>query len=74
MVAITALKAGDEVFDVVSQQAGNTTARRKAVFKVKIIEVDPEGGYVIARWNNNPERKFRATSVKKWRRSAPDMI
>lgn len=71
MVAITALKPEDIVYDVVSQKAGNTTMRRQAVFKVRIIEVAADGKYVIASWNGNASRKYFTSQVAKWRRSKP---
>lgn len=71
MVAITALKPDDIVYDVVMQKAGNTTMRRHAVFKVRIISVAEDGRSVSARWNGNTARKYFTSQVAKWRRSPP---
>lgn len=71
MVAITALKKDDVLYDVVSQKAGNTTLRRQAVYRVLVTEVAEDHSYVMARWNGNAERKYREGQVKKWRRTPP---
>lgn len=71
MVAITALKPDDIVFDVVSQKMGNTTLRRKAVYSVRIVEVADDFSFVMASWNSNSPRKYRAGQVAKWRRTKP---
>ncbi len=69
MVAITALKPGDVVYDVHSERAGNTTMRRMGCWHVTIVEV--HGDHVIASWNGNPARHYGRAAVAKWRRSRP---
>jgi|GEM_PF-6445540 len=54
MVAITALKADDIPYDVVSQKMGNTTLRRKAVYSVEVAD---DVSFVMASWNSNSPRK-----------------
>ncbi|MBM5458686.1 hypothetical protein H8F21_14045 [Pseudomonas sp. P66] len=71
MVAITALKPDDVVYDVVSQKMGNTTMRRQAVFKVRIVSVAEDGRSVMACWNGNTARKHFESQVRKWRRTPP---
>lgn len=72
MVAITALKPGDIVYDVVSQRMGNTRVRRKAVYDVRIVEVAEDHSYVMASWNGNPPRRFAGRQIAKWRRTEPE--
>jgi hypothetical protein len=71
MVAITALKANDVVFEVVMQKMGNTHLRRQAVYRVRIVEVDLERNTVLASWNGNAPEKFSERAVGKWRRTTP---
>lgn len=69
-VQLSAIKSGDVLYDVRRIQAGNTTMRRWATWRVHIKEVNHEEGWVIASWNSNPYQKFRARGGKfSWRRS-----
>jgi hypothetical protein len=71
-VAITALKSGDVVYDARKVRQGNTTIRRLSVWAVRIIDVDAEGGKVIASWNGNPAKAYHASSGKfPWSRTKP---
>jgi hypothetical protein len=72
-VAITALKPGDVVYDVRRVKAGNTTMSRLDWWTVRVIEVDAAAGRVVASWNGNPARTFRARDGKlSWRRTKPN--
>lgn len=71
-VALAALKPGDVVYDVRRERAGNTMMRRTAVRLVRIVDVDTENGRVLASWNSNPPRHYRARNGQfPWRRSRP---
>jgi hypothetical protein len=69
MVAFSTLKAGDVLYQVVSQRAGNTTMRRQAVFDVVIEEV--RENCAIVRWNGNAPRPMYRRELEKLRRSKP---
>lgn len=71
-ISITALKAGDVVFDAHKEKMGNTTMRRMGVWEVYIKAVHIENGTVIASWNGNRDQTFHARGGKfSWRRSDP---
>lgn len=71
-VALSALKAGDVVYDAHKVRAGNTMMRRMGVWRVRIVEVDADGGRVLASWNGNPPRWYYARRGKfSWRRTNP---
>ena len=75
MIAIEKLSPGMEVYDVHSEQAGNTTMRRIGVWPVRIVSVDVERGVVTAHWNGNPARSFYARRGKfPWRKDEPIMV
>lgn len=69
MVALTALKPGDILYEVSREKAGNTTMTRTVCRPVKIIEVHEN--HVLASWNGNPPRKFFGATISRWRRSKP---
>ena len=69
MVAFNTIKSGDTLWDCRKQKQGNTTTSRMACWTVNIIEVDKEGGRVLASWNGNPARWMYERSVSKLRRT-----
>lgn len=71
MVAITALKPDDIVYDLVTQRMGNTMLTRRVAYSVRIVEVADDRSYVMASWNSNAPRKYGASQVSKWRRTKP---
>lgn len=71
MATIPSLKPGQTLYTVTQQKMGNTTMSRQAVHPVKVVEVDPEGKFVVASWNCNPARKFFAAQVAKWKVNKP---
>ena len=50
---------------------GNTTVSCGCLYKVKIIEVNKEDGYVVASWNSNTPIKYTERDIKKWKISEP---
>ncbi|MCW0399243.1 hypothetical protein ACQHIH_21720 (plasmid) [Xanthomonas sontii] len=71
---IEKLQPGQVVYDVGKTRMGNTTLTTVSVWPVTIVSVDLERGTVIARWNGNSERKYRASQIAKWRTSKPLLI
>ena len=60
MIKIESLKAGDVLYDVHSERAGNTTMRREGVWECYVRAVDPNGQWVEISRNGNPARRFAA--------------
>ena len=63
MIKIESLKAGDVLYDVHSERAGNTTMRREGCWKCFVRAVDSNGKWVEISWNGNPARRFAAHSA-----------
>ncbi len=73
-ISIKTLKPGDVVYDTKMTRMGNTTIRRRSVWKVHIKEVDLERNRVLASWNGNAPKLYFARDGKlPWRRTNPDM-
>jgi hypothetical protein len=72
MATISKLVPGQVVYSIERQKMGNTTMSRNALYPVRIIEIDPEGKFVVASWNGNPARTYRQRQVTKWRVSKPE--
>jgi hypothetical protein len=72
-VKIEKLKVGQIVYNLERRGMGNTTLRTTSAFAIKITEVDPAGQWVMASWNFNSPRKYRAREVAKWREKKPIM-
>jgi hypothetical protein len=71
MATITRLKAGQIVWDLQRNTAGNTTMKRDDLYEVKIIKVNLEENHVIASWNGNKPRRYNEREIKKWRVKEP---
>lgn len=76
MVAFSALKPGDVLYDVKRQKMGNTTMSRTVVYEVRVIDVsvdlaDPFKTYAMVSWNGNAPRKYRPCDFERLRRSKP---
>ncbi|OBQ29029.1 MAG: hypothetical protein AN483_12875 [Aphanizomenon flos-aquae MDT14a] len=72
MADIKKLKPGQLVYSVETQKLGNTELSIRALYRVRILEVNLEIGFVIASWNSNPRQKFYETSIKKWKTERPE--
>lgn len=74
-LSIKDLKAGELLYDVHSERAGNTTMRCEGVWTARVKEVDPDGQWALISWNGNPAHKmYRVPSnyrrhPKEWIRS-----
>jgi hypothetical protein len=71
---IKKLQPGMTVYSVGRTKMGNTTMSTVSVWTVTILEVDPEGRWVLARWNGNAPRKFYSGSIKSWRAKEPVLV
>jgi hypothetical protein len=71
---IEKLLPGQVVYSVERRKMGNTTMKTTSVFKVRIVEIDPEKQWVLASWNGNTPSKFYRRTVGKWREKKPVMI
>lgn len=70
MVAITAIKPGDMLWDCRMQKQGNTTIRKMACWQVKVIEVQlaPVPKALVS-WNMNAPKWIYEANVNKLRRT-----
>ena len=64
MIKIESLKAGDVLYDVHSERAGNTTMRREGCWECYVRAVDPSGKWIEISWNGNPARRFAAVPTR----------
>lgn len=71
MATISRLQPGQTVYTVERQKMGNTTVSYGALIEIHIVEVDPEGLWVMASRRGRPARKYRESDAKKWRVSKP---
>jgi len=69
MVAFSAIKAGDTLYQIKRQKMGNTTMTREAVYAVHVHEV--HDGYAMASWNGNPPSRWSARQFEPLRRTRP---
>lgn len=74
MATISKLKPGQILYTVTRGRLGNTTLRTVRVHDVKIIEVDPDGKFVVASWNGNRSEKYHRGDVSTWKVSKPVTI
>ncbi len=71
MATISRIRPGQVLYTVTRQKMGNTALSTKAVHAVRVIEVDPNGKFVMASWNTNPARKYRESDVSRWKVNKP---
>ncbi len=69
MVAFTALKAGDILYEVHRTRSAQARSSRTSCFTVKVIEVHDT--HVMASWNMNPPQRYSPRQVLRWRRTPP---
>ncbi len=69
MVAITALKEGDLLWEGHRTRSAQSSMSRMSWYQIKIVSVHAD--HVMASWNCNPVRRYNASSVKRWRRTKP---
>jgi len=72
MAVIANLTPGQVCFTVRRHKMGSTTLSTIAVHTVKVIEVHVD--YVLASWNGNTERRYRAAQVAKWKVKPPVLV
>jgi hypothetical protein len=73
MAIISRLKTGQILFDKHKTRMGNTTMTRWGLWRVLVIEIDPELQWIIASWNGNKAEKMYAGRVKKFKVKEPEM-
>lgn len=75
-VKFSTVKAGDKLYDVHSEQMGNTTMRRMGWWPIRVISVDHEARTAMVSWNGNPARRWFARDFEKSnvRRSIPKKL
>lgn len=71
MAVISRLWPGQTLFWSQRHKVGNTTMSQASVYRVQVIEVDPEGRFVVASWNGNAPEKFYEGEVARWKVKDP---
>ena len=73
-VAFDTVTAGEDLLDVHSTTAGNTTMRVQGVWRVRVISVDSATRSAMCSWNGNPATRYTERSFAKLRRVAPEWL
>lgn len=68
------LQPGATVYSIRRYRMGNTPLRSTAIYKVKIVSVDPERGSVLASLNGGPPKTFFRRTWSKWRMKEPRLV
>lgn len=73
MATLKKLKPGQDLWSLETTKMGNTTMRRKALYRVRVVEVDPspEPKWAMCSWNGNTPRKYDARDVARLRVKEP---
>lgn len=71
MANIKKLQPGQLVFSVETKKMGNTKISIRALYPVRISEINLSQGFVMASWNSNPPTKFHESSIRKWKTEMP---
>lgn len=69
MVAFSAIKPGDVLYEKRRQKMGNTTMSRDVVYSVVVKEVHAD--YAIVSWNGNAPTRWYSRQIEKLRRTEP---
>lgn len=69
MVAFSAIKEGDILWDCRRTRQGNTSLRRMSSWQVKIITIDHDKKTAVASWNWNAPRTYTVRQIEKLRRT-----
>lgn len=73
MAKLEKIKAGDVLYDVHTERAGNTKIRVEGTWEVAVISVHPEGTeeraypHAVCRWNGNRARVYTQYDLAKLR-------
>lgn len=65
------IKAGETLYDCHRVSMGNTTMRHWALYKVRVISVDPATRTAICSWNNNRPEKYSERRLAGLTRTVP---
>lgn len=71
MASIRSLELGQILYEVARQKMGNTSIVRGVLYTVKIVDIDPEGKWVLASWNSNTPRRYNERQVRRWKIKKP---
>ncbi len=70
-VVFERVKAGDILYEVKRERAGNTRMSRVAVRTVRILSIDHEKNEAVVSWNGNSPITWSRSLIRKLRRSPP---
>lgn len=68
MASIHRLKVDQVLWSVEKERS---SLGKKALFPVRIKEINLDEGWVVASWNSNPPCRFYGNSINKWRVNKP---
>lgn len=68
------IEPGMRLFDIHTEQAGNTTMRRWGCWPVEIVSVDRETVTARVRWNGNPPKVWFKRDLEKLYREVPPRL
>ena len=72
MASINRLTPGQIVWDVKRMKQGNFKFAKNVSYPVKILEVNKDENYVVAKWYCEPPRKYYEVTFKKWKVKNPE--
>ena len=70
MATLKNLKPDQILYKVRKEKAGNTIMRRQVLDEIRIISIDLEKEFAMAKYNGR-ERKYREWQLKSWRVNKP---
>lgn len=73
MATISKIKPGQILYDKHKYRMGHTTMTTWGVWNVYVMEIDPNGEYIIASWNGNPPRRMSKIQVAKLKVKEPKL-
>ncbi len=71
MATIRNLKEGQILWDKHRYKMGNTNVRTWGVWRVRVIEIDPNHQFIVASWNGNEAKRMYEYQVKKLKVKEP---
>jgi len=72
MAVIKRLSVGQILWQVKRVKCGNTKMSRGCLYPVEVKSIAEDGMSIMASWNGNPARRYRACDVAKLRVSKPE--
>lgn len=71
MATLSRLKQGQILYEVRKVTMGNTRMTTDALYTVKVIDIDLEGGFAVVSWNGNAPTRYYERNLKKLKVKEP---